>query len=325
MDRQAGALALERPPLLARARQEPEAASGHARSRLGRPRARPGLRGARGQAHLRLDRRRHRLPLRGDRVGAQPRHARRLAGLVAEPGRASLLLHGEGQHRLPQRHLAGAAPRLRRGGRVRRRARSPRAAVRHRQLRVPDDGGPPVQHEPGRGDLRRRLPQPLRPGSSALLPHRRRAGDPGHRLHVGRVRSSQQRRACCQLGQPRQSHPHERVQELRRRSGAGSADRRRHRGDRGGRGGLRLRRRADRAGSLQGGARRNDAARVARQRLRQRGSAVGDDQGRSRAGRDRALRHPSLHRQPEDALHAVPAVHVPGAARAARVRRRDRG
>ena len=106
VDRRAGALALERPPLLARARQEPEAASGHARSRLGRSRPGPGLRGARGQAHLRLDRRRHRLPLRGDRVGAQPRHARRLARLVAEPRRAPLLLHGEGQHRLPQRDLA---------------------------------------------------------------------------------------------------------------------------------------------------------------------------------------------------------------------------
>ena len=94
----------------------------------------PGLRGARGQAHLRLDRRRHRLPLGGDRVGAQPRHARRVARLVAEPRRAPLLLHGQGQHRLPQRDLARAAARLRRRRRVRRGARPPRAAVRHRQL-----------------------------------------------------------------------------------------------------------------------------------------------------------------------------------------------
>ena len=60
-----------------------------------------GLRGARRQAHLRLVRRGDRLPLGGDRVGAQPRHARRLARVVAEPRRAALLLHGEGQHRLP--------------------------------------------------------------------------------------------------------------------------------------------------------------------------------------------------------------------------------
>ena len=59
--------------------------------------------------------------------------------------------------------------------------------------------------------------------------------------------------------------------------------------------------------------------------VRQRGGALGDDQGRSRAGRDRALRHAALHRQPEDALHAVPPLHVAGAARAARLRRRDRG
>ena len=51
-----------------------------------------------------------------DRVGAEPRHARRVARVVAEPRRAPLLLHGQGQHRLPQRHLARAAARLRRGG-----------------------------------------------------------------------------------------------------------------------------------------------------------------------------------------------------------------
>ena len=81
------------------------------------------LRGAGEQADLRLDRRRRRLPLGGDRVGAKSRHARRLARVVAEPGRPALLLHGQGQHLLPQRHLARPAARLRRGRRVRGRPR----------------------------------------------------------------------------------------------------------------------------------------------------------------------------------------------------------
>ena len=86
-----------------------------------------------------------------------------------------------------------------------------------------------------------------------------RAGDAGHRLHVGRVRPAQQRRARRELGQSRQPVADERVQELRRRAGA----RRAHGGGpvdyRGGPGGLRRRRRPDRARSLQGGARGDDA------------------------------------------------------------------
>ena len=76
------------------------------------------------QADLRLVRRGDRLPLGVDRVGDEPRDAGRLARVVAEPGGRALLLHGEGQHRLPHRDLAEHAARLRRRRRVRRRTRA---------------------------------------------------------------------------------------------------------------------------------------------------------------------------------------------------------
>ena len=82
-----------------------------------------GLRRGREQADLRLVRRGDRLPLGLDRVGGDARRARRVARVVAEPGGRALLLPGQGQHRLPHRHLAVDADRLRRGRRVRRRAR----------------------------------------------------------------------------------------------------------------------------------------------------------------------------------------------------------
>ena len=57
------------------------------------------------------------------RVGQAQRRPRGLARVVAEPRRPRLLLHGQGQHRLPLRDLAGDAARLQRRGRPRRRAR----------------------------------------------------------------------------------------------------------------------------------------------------------------------------------------------------------
>ena len=78
--RGAGALAAERPELLARAAQGPQAAADHARPRLGRADPGPaGVRGAGRQADLRLVRRGHRLPLGRGRVGGEPR-ARRTPG-----------------------------------------------------------------------------------------------------------------------------------------------------------------------------------------------------------------------------------------------------
>ena len=114
-------LAPERPELLARAAQGPEAEADHARPRLGR--ADPGaarVRGARRQADLRLVRRGHRLPVGGRRVGREPRDARGLARLVAGPRRAPRVLHGQGQHRLPHGDLAEHPARLRGGRRARR-------------------------------------------------------------------------------------------------------------------------------------------------------------------------------------------------------------
>ena len=198
-----------------------EAAADHARPRLGRPGSGRRLRGDARQADLRLDRRRHRLPLRRRRVGGEPRHSRRLARLVAGPRRAPRLLHGQGQHRLPHGHLAAPCC----SATAREESSGPGAATldaagRRRRERVPDHGGQAVQREPGRRHLRQRLPRALRRGPAPLLPDRGRARDAGHRLHLGRVRPPQQRRARRDLGQPRQPHAHEHVPQLRRGSGA---------------------------------------------------------------------------------------------------------
>ena len=221
----AGGLAAERPQVLAQLRQGAEAACDHARPRLGRPDSRRRVRGAEREADLRLVRRGHRLPVRVDRVGREPRDTRRLARVVAEPGGRAHVLHGQGQHRLPHGDLAEHAPRLRRGRRVRGWTGAARAPGQRRLERVPHDGGQEVQLEPGSPDPRTRLPEPLRPGRAPLLPLHRRARDAGHRLHVVRVRPAQQRRARRDLGQPRQPHVAERVQELRRRADARCAHR----------------------------------------------------------------------------------------------------
>ena len=81
---------------------------------------------------------------------------------------------------------------------------------------------------PGR-HLRARLPRPVRRRRAALLHRRRRAGEPGHRLHLGGVPAPQQRRARRRLGQPGQPHGLDGGQERRRRPDAGRADRRRPR------------------------------------------------------------------------------------------------
>ena len=82
--------------------------------------------------------------------------------------------------------------------------------------RVPHDGGPQVLLVPRGRHLRPRLPGPLRRRRAALLHRGRRPGDPGHRLHLGRVRPPQQRRAGRRLGQPGQPVGLDGGQELRR-------------------------------------------------------------------------------------------------------------
>ena len=143
-------------------------------------------------------------------------------GLVERPGGPVLLLHGQGQHRLPLPDLARRAAGLQRPGLARRRAggvRRPQPAHRGRLLGIPHDGRPAVLHLARSRALRRRLPGPLRARPAALLHLRRRPGDLGRGLHVGRVRDPQQLRAGRGLGQPGQPHGHDDREELRRDPG----------------------------------------------------------------------------------------------------------
>ncbi len=115
-----------------------------------------------------------------DRVGPARRRPGGLAALVERPGRAVLLLHGQGQHHLPRPDLAGRAARLRRQGLARRRAgtvRRPGPADRGRVVRVPDHGGQAVLLQPRRRDLRprraRAATSPTPCGTSSRPPARR--------------------------------------------------------------------------------------------------------------------------------------------------------
>ena len=70
---------------------------------------------------------------------------------------------------------------------------------------------------------------PVRRGRAAVLRRGGRPGDPGHRLHLERVRPPKQRRTGRYLGKPRQSGGIVRGQEHRLDPGRGHADRRRPR------------------------------------------------------------------------------------------------
>ena len=202
----------ERPEVLDQPARGPPAARDHPRPRLGRADPAGRLGRADQQAHLRLVRRGHRLPVGVDRVGPPQRRPRGVAEVVAARGRRRrlvVLLHGQGQHRLPLGDLAGHAARVQRQGRPRRQARRAgraRPAHRGRLERVPHDGGPQVLVVPRGRHLRPRLPGPLRRRRAALLHRGRRPGGAGHRLHLGRVPAPQQRRAGRRLGQPGQPH-----------------------------------------------------------------------------------------------------------------------
>ena len=78
---------------------------------------------------------------------------------------------------------------------------------------------------PRGGHLRPGLPGPLRRGRAALLRGRRRAGEPGHRLHLERVRPPEQRRAGRHLGQPGQPRGLVRGPQHRLDPRGGDADR----------------------------------------------------------------------------------------------------
>ena len=111
-----------------------------------------------------------------------------LAPVVERPRGAVLLLHGQGQHHLPQPDLARGAAGLLRQGRPGRQAGAVRRAEpadRGRLVGVPDDGGQEVLLLPARRDLRPRPAQPLPARRVPLLRRGSRAGEPGLRLHLG--------------------------------------------------------------------------------------------------------------------------------------------
>ena len=197
----------------------------------------------------------------------------------------------------------------------------PPPADERRRERVPDDGGQEGEHQPQPRDLGRRLPQPLRPRPAALLPHRRRAGDAGHRLHVGRVRAPQQRRAGRELGQPRQPHARERAPQLRRGSRARRADRSRPRVLDGVAAAFATSARTSRA--------RASAPRSPRRCARARSrTSTSPSRRRGRSSRPTATRAATVlyvALRAVDSLKTllapVPALHVAGGARAPRLRR----
>ena len=119
-------LAAERDPVQQEHPRRHPPARDDARHRLGHPGA--GLGGPADQAALRLVRRRRRVPVGHGRVGPPAGDAGALARLVERPRRPGLLLHGQGQHRLPLPDLAGRAARVQRPGLARRRAGDVRRA-----------------------------------------------------------------------------------------------------------------------------------------------------------------------------------------------------
>ena len=187
--------------------------------RLGHRRTPRRVAGEPHQEALRLVRRGHRLPEREHRVGPALRQPGRVAGLVERPRGAVLLLHGQGQHHLPQPDLAGRAAGLLRAWRQGRRAARCTAGSTCRPRwsleRVPDDGGQEVLLvEEGR-DLRARPALALPARRVPLLRRSGRSREPGLRLHLGGVRPPHQRRAGRRLGQPRQPDRDHDREELR--------------------------------------------------------------------------------------------------------------
>ena len=161
-----------------RAEVQPEPAGGspaagdHARPRLGRAGTARRLARPADEAALRLVRRRHRLPVGVGRVGAARPRPGRVEAVVDRSGRPRLLLHGQGQHRLPLGDLARDPARPQRGGRSWRHVGpfgTLEPAGRDRVERVPDDERLEVLHQPRHGHLRRRLPARVRARRLALL------------------------------------------------------------------------------------------------------------------------------------------------------------
>ncbi len=188
-------------------------------------------------------------------------------------------------------------------------------------------GGAKASTSRGTGALPARLPGPVRPRPSALLPRRRHARDLGQRVQRGRPHPSQQRRAGGDVGQPRSPRPHLHLPPLRgarpaagraRRGRAGSCWRARRR---------RWRRSASRSASAASGPgwrRRMGLAQEVNRYLDDKApwKTIGEDRdGR----RDGAVHGPGGDQHPQGRALPLPALHLPAAARLSRVRRRRRG
>ena len=319
-------LAAERAAVLAELRAGAQAAPDHARSRLGRPDPRRGVRGSRRQADLRLVRRRHRLPLGVDRVGARtaatPEAWREWwqnpdAEHTYFMGKDNIVFHTV----IWPSMLLGYGE----GGELRRGSRGAEAAGQRRVERVPDDGGQEVQREPRRSDPRPRLPEPLRPGRASLLPHRspgprrRTRTSPGPSSSAATTTSSSRPGATSSTAHCRAPT---RTSARSRRPGALTAEdetllREVEQG-------FDDRRLADRGCSVPQRAPGDDEARRAREPVHGGAGSLGEARGRARARGDDPVRRAARRRQPQDAARAVPAVLGAAAARAARLRRRHR-
>ena len=145
-----------------------------------------------------------------------------------DPEALSVLLHGQGQHHLPLARSgppsssAYAGPRRRAAGS---RGSTASSTCRPRSSSSEFMTMEGKQFSTSRGHvifvrdmLARYGPDPLRYFICAAGP-----GEPGRRLHLGRLRAAQQLRARRRLGQPRQPHRHDDRQELRRDPGGRAA------------------------------------------------------------------------------------------------------
>ena len=214
-------LAAERAEVQPEPARRPPAAGDHPRPRLGRPGAARRLARPADEAALRLVRRGDRLPVGVGRVGPPDRRPGGLAAVVAGPGgRCGYYFMGKDNIVFHSRHLAGAC------------CSATTAQGDHGgqagplgELKLPDEvvssefltmSGSKFSTSPRPGHLRRRLPARVRPGRAALLHRRRRSGEPGHRLHLGRVRPPHQLRAGQRVGQPGQPLDLDGAQERRR-------------------------------------------------------------------------------------------------------------
>ena len=194
----------------------PEAATDHARPRLGRPDPGAGLRGGRRQADLRLVRRGDRLPL-GERSSGPRQAGTQTPGATGGRTRTRATTTSWARTTSSSTRSSGRASCW---ATARAASSAPGAATSSCLYDVVASEFLTMegrQFAASRGVVIyvRDFLERLRPGRASLLPDRRRAGDAGHGLHLVGVRPPQQRRARRHLGEPRQPDAHDRAPELR--------------------------------------------------------------------------------------------------------------